>query len=84
MATEPVRLRVLKAMTECLKDITPANGYHTDLKGQVFRGRVIFGDNDESYTGQASSFVLARKLKNKGFSVSVRIPETVGTDWADL
>ena len=44
---------------------------------------VIFGDNDESYTGQASSFVLARKLKNKGFSVSVRIPETVGTDWAD-
>ena len=45
---------------------------------------VIFGDNDESYTGQASSFVLARKLKNKGFSVSVRIPETVGTDWADL
>ena len=45
---------------------------------------VIFGDNDESYTGQASSFALARKLKNKGFSVSVRIPETVGTDWADL
>ena len=46
MATEPVRLRVLKAMTECLKEITTANGYRTELNGQVFRGRVIFGDND--------------------------------------
>ncbi len=46
MATEPVRLRILKAMTECLKEISVANGYATDLNGQVFRGRVIFGDND--------------------------------------
>lgn len=46
MATEPLRLRILKAMTEALKEITPANGFATDVEGNVFRGRVIFGEND--------------------------------------
>ena len=46
MATEPLRLRILKAMTEALKEISPANGYHTDVNGQVYRGRVIYGEND--------------------------------------
>ena len=46
MATEPVRLRILKAMTEALKEISPVNGYHTDVNGQVYRGRVIYGEND--------------------------------------
>lgn len=45
-ATEPLRLRILKAMTEALKEITVANGYHTDVNGAVFRGRVVYGDND--------------------------------------
>lgn len=46
MATEPVRLRVLKAMTAALKEISVANGYATDLDEKVYRGRVIFGEND--------------------------------------
>lgn len=46
MATEPLRLRVLKAMTEALKEISVANGYHTELNEQVYRGRVVFGEND--------------------------------------
>lgn len=44
---------------------------------------IVFGDNDESYTGQASAYALAKKLKNKGISVEVKIPEQVGKDWAD-
>lgn len=46
MATEPLRLRILKALTDALREITPANGYATDVQGQVYRGRVIFGEND--------------------------------------
>lgn len=46
MATEPLRLRILKAMTDALKEISTANGYHTDVNQQVYRGRVIFGEND--------------------------------------
>lgn len=44
----------------------------------------VFGDNDISYTGQASAFSLAKKLKLKGIAVDVCIPNEAGTDWADL
>lgn len=43
---DPFRLRVLKALTAALKEITPANGYEFDLTGAVFRGRDTFGDKD--------------------------------------
>lgn len=46
MADVPLRLRVLMAMTDCLKQITVANGYHVDVGENWFRGRVIFGEND--------------------------------------
>jgi hypothetical protein len=46
-------MRVLKALTSCLLEITPANGYLHDLgpqpgwpRGKVFRGRVLFGPKD--------------------------------------
>lgn len=54
---DPFRLRVLKALTDHLKSITPTNGYETDLSDftaadgitspRVFRGRDSFGDSDE-------------------------------------
>jgi len=54
---DPFRLRVLKALTDHLKTITPANGYVSNLADftaadglaspRVFRGRDSFGDSDE-------------------------------------
>ncbi|OQM75596.1 hypothetical protein [Manganibacter manganicus] len=53
---DPFRLRVLKAVCERIKDVTPDNGYEHDLSNgtdeagrpaeRVFRGRTIYGDND--------------------------------------
>lgn len=48
---KPLRLRIQQKIVEILKEITPANGYKTDLstKGSenyVFRGRFWFGDSD--------------------------------------
>jgi hypothetical protein len=42
----PFRLRILNALTLALAEITPANGYHVDLSGAVFRGRIVYGEND--------------------------------------
>lgn len=43
---EPLRLRIKKALTAALSEISIAGGYKHDLKGKVFRGRVWFGDSD--------------------------------------
>lgn len=43
---DPFRLRILKALTGALEEITPANDYEFDLTGVVFRGRDTFGDKD--------------------------------------
>lgn len=43
----------------------------------------VFGDNDLSYTGQMAAYKLAHKLKTKGYTVSVHIPDIVG-DWNDV
>lgn len=44
----------------------------------------VFGDCDHSYTGQAAAFALANRLVTRfKLAVEVKIPETIGTDWAD-
>lgn len=44
----------------------------------------IFGDNDPKFAGQAATYTLARRLSAKGMPVTVHIPDTPGTDWADV
>lgn len=44
----------------------------------------VFGDNDETFTGQASAYILAKKLSLSGINVEVIIPDKVGQDWADV
>lgn len=43
---------------------------------------IIFGDRDNSYTGQKAAYVLANRLAIKGVNVNVEIPISTG-DWAD-
>lgn len=43
---------------------------------------IVFGDCDQSYTGQAAAYTLAHRLSRK-LQVEVRIPGQFGTDWAD-
>lgn len=45
----------------------------------------IFGDNDANFVGQSAAYALASRLatRNDHIAVSVEIPETSGTDWAD-
>lgn len=52
---DPFRLRVLKVISKCLKEIVPANGYFADLSDfkvrdtvleRVYRGRERFGESD--------------------------------------
>lgn len=57
---EPFRLRVQKSLTAALEQITPANGFYSDMSPgtepdgdggtlvveKILRGRGIFGDND--------------------------------------
>ncbi|HET9055067.1 MAG TPA: toprim domain-containing protein [Cyclobacteriaceae bacterium] len=61
-------------MLECFE---PPNG---------LRELLIFGDNDQSYTGQKSAYVLANKaiVQKKIPNVSVHIPDVPGEDWADV
>jgi putative DNA primase/helicase len=51
---------------------------------ELCKSVVVFGDNDANFTGQAAAYALAHRLALKGYAVSVQIPETTGTDWADM
>lgn len=44
---------------------------------------MIYGDSDESFTGQAAAYLKAKQLRNTGYNVEVIIPDRLGTDWAD-
>lgn len=49
--TYPLRLEIQVRLSAALREITPANGFVTNMSGignanKVFRGRLIFGDTD--------------------------------------
>jgi len=46
MSDTPLRLRVQMALTQVFESIHPGNQYTHDLRGKVFRGRLMFGDSD--------------------------------------
>lgn len=45
---------------------------------------MICGDNDESFTGHASAYILAKRLKDQKKNVKVVFPDMVGKDWNDV
>ncbi len=54
MTEVPVQLRIMQRLTEILERVNPADiillnslGEPYDLRGKVFRGRLVFGDNDD-------------------------------------
>jgi putative DNA primase/helicase len=45
---------------------------------------IIFGDNDENYTGQTAAFSLAKRLVAVGVRAEIKIPDEIGHDWNDV
>lgn len=45
---------------------------------------VVFADNDVNGTGQAAAERLAIRLREAGVDATVRLPDEVETDWADV
>lgn len=62
MTTDPFRLRVLKALTDALKEITPANGYQSDLS---------------DYTPSGDSVAVSRVYRGLSWPAATTTPPTV-------
>lgn len=45
---------------------------------------MVFGDTDVSMTGQAAAYALGRRLKVKGLTAIVELPQRWGSDWNDV
>lgn len=47
----PFRLKIIMALTDLIRTVTPANGHHFDLSidGAVVRGRQTIGDDEPEY-----------------------------------
>lgn len=81
-ANIPLRLRILRALSETIKAVTIANGYEVDLSDmsdgtkRVIRGRLTIGDDDPSTLVsilEPPSSVEA--IQNKGPDNTIRLGE---------
>jgi putative DNA primase/helicase len=45
---------------------------------------IVFSDNDSSFAGQKSAYILANKLYSKDFIVEVVVPDQIGQDFNDV
>lgn len=66
----------------CWAALDAGNLEKVEIPDQIKR-IVIAADNDLSFTGQASAYILAKRLKAAGKSVEVIIPEIQGEDFND-
>lgn len=62
---------------------TSANQMMTWIPPEGVEEVAVFGDNDASYTGQMAAYTLANRLRKKGYTVTVHIPDIRG-DWNDV
>lgn len=60
-----------------------ANGLMKWEPPELARHIIVFGDADVGFDGQCKAYALAHRLKTKGLTVEVRIPDFIGTDWND-
>lgn len=77
----------VRAMTDCVEPVWATISAHgmenVEIPKQVEQV-TIWGDHDDSYTGQAAAYALARRLTVKeGKRVWVRFPEKQGMDPLD-
>lgn len=48
------------------------------------RKLIVFGDADDSFTGQKAAYTLGYRAKSKGLDVEVHIPQHHNVDWNDI
>lgn len=51
---------------------------------QTARNIIVYADADRSFTGQASAYALAHRLKTEGYHVDVHVPAELDIDWNDV
>jgi putative DNA primase/helicase len=59
-----------------------AGGIESFEPPEGVRRVTVFGDNDDSFTGQAAAYVAARRMTVKGIEAEVHLPPMLG-DWLD-
>ena len=61
-----------------------AHGMETFIPPEKVKTLLIYADNDSSFTGQAAAYALAKRLKLKGITCFVLVPDRIDTDFNDI